>query len=221
MSSMKPSHYTHLSLTHQAGLTLNKYQHEKLQTENPTHSANGLFSFSTNSILLQSRSGICINKNQFITVKHGQNKKQWCDIWSNFFWTKPLKLVLWNHLDQIWLIWNRSSVNLWFFWKGKLTFINTASQKRKVENEGTNDEIHERILCSKQKIFKTDDQTTCLNLLLHTFGFKHHCADENCSLLRLLRNPSLDTHRQILPVLFVPWTADDVMRGVLLKIIFL
>lgn len=32
---------------------------------------------------------------------------------------------------------------------------------------------------------------------------------------------SVAGHSQMLPVLFAPWTADDVMRGVLLKIIFL
>lgn len=148
-------------------------EHVSLSAGNRTHSANGFFSFSTNWIVLQSRSGICINKNQFITLR---TLILWTEprlmMWhmKEPIWNKPLKLVLWNHLDQIWLIWNRSSVNLGFFWKENW-LLSTTSQSQQAPHSS--------------------------------------CWEFQCG------------HSQMLPVLLLPWTADDVMCGVLLKIIFL
>lgn len=110
--------------THPAGLTLNKsrrFCREKVgltQQTGCSPSPQTRWSYSLEVESAGTKTSSTLEKDERSTMWH---VKQRC-------WTKPLKSVLWNHLGQRWLIWSRSSANLWFFWKDKLSFIHSITK---------------------------------------------------------------------------------------------
>lgn len=143
---------------------------------------------------------------------------------SLLFWNKPLKLALWNHLDQILSIWNKSWVNLWLFWKENW-ILTTESQMITIEIENDagineierNSDSNIQLCCSVlQDTLKPDVLTTRQRVTLPVLGF-----------IPTDPEPLLHTRgshygcRGDAAVLFLPRSAGDVMRSVLLEVILL